>query len=299
MKKIRCVILLATYNGEKYIIEQINSIKKQKDVHTTVFVSDDMSTDSTLEILQSFKDDKFVLLDNVGRMGSASQNFFRLIRDVDFVDYDYIAFADQDDIWHEDKLARAIKEISEKGLGGYSSNVTAFWENGDKQVIEKSDPQKEFDFLFGSPGPGCTQVFTSEFLQDFKKTLINKDVLAKKIDLHDWLVYAYARTHNYKWWIDSKPTMDYRQHENNEFGANSGLKTFLSRWRKAREGWYGKQILTIASFCEVEESKPILYLVSSSYIDKVKLAFMSLRLRRKKSEAFVLALMLIIPGFKV
>jgi rhamnosyltransferase len=297
--KPKCAVLLATCNGEKYILEQINSILSQKGVDATIFVSDDMSTDSTLKILKSLKSNKLIFLDNIGRMGSASQNFFRLIRDVDFSDYDYISFADQDDIWHKDKLSKAIKAILEKGLGGYSSNVIAFWENGDKQVIEKNDPQKEYDFLFGSPGPGCTQVFTCEFLQDFKETLIKKERLAKKIDLHDWIIYAYARTNSYKWWIDSDSSMEYRQHENNEFGANSGLKAFLSRWRKAREGWYGKQILTIASFCEVEESKPILYLVSNIYLDKVKLSFMSLRLRRKKSEAFVLALMLIIPGFKV
>ncbi len=92
--------------------------------------------------------------------------------------------------------------------------------------------------------------------------------------------------------------MEYRQHLHNEFGANSGIKTFISRWKKARNGWYSSQILAISEFCNLLEVEPIRYLKSNSYLDKVHLALMVLKLRRKKSEAIVLALILLVPGFK-
>jgi len=294
----KCAILLATYNGEKYLKEQLESLLSQRNVMIDIYISDDGSYDNTLRIIKLYKQNNIFLLPSTKRMGSASQNFFRLIRDVDFSSYNYIAFADQDDIWYENKLSKAIEAIVEKDLGGYSSNVIAFWHDGKKKLVEKSFPQQKYDFLFGSPGPGCTQVFSREFMQSFKNILLKKEELSKKIDLHDWVIYAYARANGYNWWIDSKPSMDYRQHENNEFGVNSGLKAFVSRWKKARNGWYSKQILTTAEFCNFLDAEPIKYLRSNSYIDKFRLASMIFKLRRRKSEALMLGLIFFIPGFK-
>lgn len=295
----KCIVLLPTYNGEEYIEEQINSILMQKGVVVRLYISDDMSTDKTLDIIKKYNDERIKILPTVARMGSASQNFFRLIKDVDFSEGTYISFSDQDDIWYENKLQRAIEKIEEKEVDAYSSSVIAFWDNDKTQLIDKSFPQKEFDFLFASPGPGCTQVFKKSFMNIFKKKLLLNEKLSQKIELHDWVIYAYARSQGHKWFIDSYVSLSYRQHGNNEFGANSGLKTFLNRWARARDGWYGKQITYIAEFCHANNLEPIKYLTSEGYIGKVKLAFHAFKLRRKKSEALVLAFMLIIPGFKV
>jgi len=249
MKKV--AILLATYNGTKYIKEQINSILKQKDVIITIFINDDLSTDNTLEYLDNIygNNKKLIYLKNIKKFGGAAKNFFSLIREVDFLTFDYISLADQDDIWNEDKLIRAIRTIEEKKVDVYSSNVIAFWEDGKKVLINKSEPQKKYDFLFSSAGPGCTYVMKKEFLTEFKNQLLRKNNLQKEIDLHDWLLYAYARTNDYKWHVDSEPTMLYRQHGNNEFGANKGIVTLKKRWIKARNGWYREQILKVAEFC--------------------------------------------------
>lgn len=295
----RVAILLASYNGVKYIKEQIESILNQKEVRVTIFISDDLSIDGTIEYLQTiYKDEKrLIYLESNKKFGGAAKNFYRLIKEVDFSDFDFISLADQDDIWYEDKLIRAIKIIEKKEIDVYSSNVLAFWENGKKFLIDKSQREKKYDFLFSSAGPGCTYVMKKNFLMDFKNQMFKNSSLLKHIDLHDWLLYAYARTKNYKWYIDFKPSMLYRQHDNNEFGANNGIHAFKKRWIKARNGWYRKQILNISIFCNYK-NKITNSIKNNTFADKLYLAKNILQLRKKLSEAVVLLLILIIPGFK-
>lgn len=155
----KLLILLATYNGELWIQTQLDSIFSQSNIDISVVVSDDMSSDSTKQIIKdNFSLNDLILLEDAGKFGSAGQNFFRLIHDVDFSNYEYIAFADQDDIWNEDKLSVAVNRLIETGADAYSSNVIAFWEDGREQLIDKAQPQREWDFLFQSAGPGCTYV---------------------------------------------------------------------------------------------------------------------------------------------
>jgi rhamnosyltransferase len=298
--KLKCAVLLATYNGEKYILEQVASILNQDKVDITIFVSDDNSSDTTLEQIKKLENENIILLPVVKRMGSAAQNFFRLIRDVDFSEYSYIALSDQDDIWFLDKLTRAISAIESKELAGYASNVTAFWKSGKTVLVEKSGTEKRWDYLFGSAGPGCTIVLTKETMESFKELLVLKKEQVRKIDLHhDWLIYAYIRANGLKWWVDPTPSMFYRQHEGNELGANSGYKALVNRWKKGRGGWYGEEILRIADICGKLNTMPMKYMITNNYIDKVFLATKVFSLRRKKLDAFVLALMFLVPGFKI
>lgn len=296
-KKI--AVLLASYNGTKYIKEQINSILNQKKVEVTIFISDDLSIDNTLEYLQNIypNEMRIVYLESNQKFGGAAKNFYRLIKDVDFSDFDYISLSDQDDIWYDDKLIRAISIIEKKQIDVYSSNVLAFWENGKEVLIDKSQPQKRYDFLFSSAGPGCTYVMKKRFLIDFKNKMFKKKSLLKKIDLHDWLLYAYARTNNYKWFVDIVPSMLYRQHSSNEFGANSGFETFKKRWIKARRGWYREQILYTAKFCDYENTITKC-IDNNTFYDKLYLILNVFKLRKKFSEAIILFFILIIPGFK-
>lgn len=295
----RIAILLASYNGTKYIKEQVDSILNQIDVDVTIFISDDLSTDDTLDYLNSVYQNhkKIIYLENGKKFGGAAKNFYRLIKDVDFSSFDYISLSDQDDIWYEDKLIRAIRTIEEKQIDVYSSNVLAFWESGKRVLIDKSQPQKKYDFLFSSAGPGCTYVMKKEFLIDFKNQMFEKNILLNRIDLHDWLLYAYARTNNYKWFIDDIPSMLYRQHGDNEFGANSGFKTFKKRWLKARNGWYREQILNTAIFCDYR-NKITKGIEFNTFFDKLYLISNLFQLRKKVSEAIILFFILIIPGFK-
>jgi rhamnosyltransferase len=287
---------MTTFNGSKYVKEQIDSILNQIDIDITLVVSDDMSTDGTIDILKSCFDSRVKILPNKGKFGSASQNFFRLVRDVDFKNYDYIAFADQDDIWDLDKIKISIEVLNVRGFDAYSSNVIAFWEDGRELLIDKAQAQKKYDHLFGSAGPGCTYVFKNSLALAFKEELIRKEKLTKRIDLHDWLIYTFARENNYKWYVDSNSTMKYRQHERNEFGANSGFIAIKDRWNKARNGWYRNQILDTAKFCDID-NKIVNLLTQNRYIDKLNLLKFLFQFRKKRKEAFFLGLTLLVPRF--
>ena len=116
-----CAVLLAAFNGEDWIEEQIESILNQKNIDVHIYVSLDISSDSTIEILNKIieKDKRVVLLPYGEKFGNAAKNFYRLIKDVDFSNYDFISFSDQDDIWKEHKLINSCKAIREKNCDGF------------------------------------------------------------------------------------------------------------------------------------------------------------------------------------
>ena len=242
----RVAILLTTHNGLKYLAEQVDSILGQLNVDISLIVSDDFSSDGTYERLQKLaqSNPKIVLLPRVSRMGSAGKNFYRLICDANLTEFDYVAFADQDDIWNLDKLSNHIQIIREHGAEAVSSNVIAFWPDGNKKLIEKSQPQQPYDFLFESAGPGCTFLMTPWLVSQLKHQLIVNEA-AKDVTMHDWLTYALCRAHERRWIIDANPSMSYRQHSSNVIGANSGFKAIWTRLKKINSGWYRHEVALI------------------------------------------------------
>jgi len=150
-------VCLAAFNGIRYIQQQLDSILSQADVQVTVFVSVDRSIDGTENWFSTVqaKEPRVVLLPTGAAFGGAARNFFRLLRDTDFAAFDYVAYADQDDIWLPGKLKRACDTLTQAGAQGYSSDVVAFWDSGKSLYIKKSYPQRRWDYLFESAGPGC------------------------------------------------------------------------------------------------------------------------------------------------
>ena len=297
-KKI--AVLLASYNGVNYIKEQIDSILNQKEVDVTIFISDDLSTDGTLEYLQDiYKDFKnIVYLPSGSKFGGAGKNFFRLIRDVDFSSFDFISFVDQDDIWYEDKLIRAIKTIEDKQLDAYSSNILAFWEDGKEMIINKSSSQARYDYLFEAAGPGCTYVLKKDLAIFLQKFICENWEDVNKVELHDWFIYAFARENNYKWHIDEKPSMRYRQHTSNQVGANDGLKAKLKRLKKVFSSWYREEIIKIIKVLRLENKyKFSKYILNKSYINNLLLLKYSFEFRRNKKEKLFLSLLILLGVF--
>lgn len=243
----RCAVLLAAYNGEKWINEQIETILKQIGVEVTLFVSVDFSTDSTLSMIKSWqaKDDRVHLLPYGDRYGGAGRNFFRLIADVDTDSYDLVAFADQDDIWFESKLSFAWKKISLDECDVYSSDVLALWADGRTELVKKSYPQRKYDHFFEAGGAGCTYVFSSAVFKSVRRFVICNYDSCSELQLHDWLIYAYCREQKFRWFIDDRPTMLYRQHANNQMGTNNNLLTYWRRTSQVRNKWYLRQIMAI------------------------------------------------------
>ncbi len=293
-KKI--AVLLAAYNGTQWLLQQIDSILNQVNVNVTIFISVDESTDGTHEMCQALTKQysNVFVLPAVGRMGSAAKNFFRLIRDVDLTIFDYVAFADQDDIWNIDKLSRSLIQLEHTQSDAYSSNITAFWENGQRQLINKAQSQVQYDYMFESAGPGCTFVLTKRFAIDLQKIVISQQNQIHDVALHDWFMYAFARSKGYKWHIDSQPTMLYRQHAHNVVGANVGIKSALVRWKKMRQGWLVSQAILIADILDYSNKHPIVWLKRFNCMDRIKLVFNSFTYRRRLREKMALALFFII-----
>jgi rhamnosyltransferase len=294
--KFKVKVLLASFNGLPWIRDQISSIVNQKNIDVSLVISDDCSEDSTADlIIQTVANSKLVTVLPTKKQGGAATNFFRLIRDADLSNIEYLALSDQDDIWLENKLSKAIELILENNVDGYSSNVTAFWTNGSQKLINKAQSQQEYDFMFESAGPGCTFVITKELAFDLQSFLIENESRVKEVALHDWFIYAFARSHGYSWFIDKEPHMLYRQHDKNVVGANIGIKAKKERWKKMREGWHVKQALLIADILGYSDSFPIKELKNYSFIDRVRLIANVRKLRRRLRDCFALAIFFLFP----
>lgn len=256
MGQPKIAVLLAAYNGMLWIEQQISSILDQASVNVTIYISVDPSTDGTEEWCASLCADNsnVMLLPSAGSYGGAGKNFYRLIRDVDFGDFDFIAFADQDDIWLSDKLKRATHFLQSGVCDAYSSNVTAFWPDGTSHLLNKAQPQVAWDYLFEAAGPGCTYVFSKSLARCIKNVLCENWDIVQSITLHDWFCYGFARANGYKWFIDSQSGVLYRQHASNQVGANVGLKSLFARYKAIRNGWWFSQVvLMIKVFNKAED----------------------------------------------
>lgn len=280
---------MATHNGMQWLEEQLNSILSQEGVEVSILVSDDASIDGTFEYLNSHAG--LMLLAERGPYGSAGKNFFNLLLHADFLGYDFVAFSDQDDVWHPKKLARSIDCLATQNCEGYSANVTTFWEDGRESVIDKTQSQREWDFLFESAGPGCTYVMSAALVRGIQNFLrVNPQVL-DEICLHDWFVYAWARSNGFSWYIDKVPLMRYRQHSANVFGANNaGFKVAMNRIGRIKSGWYRDQVEVIARICGIDSQKIIRKVLSKTWTGRISLAIHARRFRRHYRDAFVLAL---------
>ena len=81
---------------------------------------------------------------------------------------------------------------------------------------DKAQPQADWDFLFEAAGPGCTYVFTRDLVIALKASILTNWNEVQNVSLHDWYCYAFARSQGFKWFIDPRPSMNYRQHERNQ-----------------------------------------------------------------------------------
>lgn len=289
-------VLLATHNGRQWIEEQVNSILGQIDVDVKLIVSDDNSTDGTFEWIYNIakNDNRIKILEKHERFGSAARNFYRLILDVDLADADYFALADQDDVWLLDKLKNQIEIIKNENADGVSSNVVAFWPDGDHAFINKSQPLRKFDFLFESSGPGCTFLMTPWLIQEVRTVLsINPN-----IQCHDWLIYMLCRSFGRNWYISSVPTLKYRQHANNVLGANVGRKAHQFRLRRIINGWYRNEVykmaklsLSLSSDADVQNACKTL--MDLSFFSRFRLLFLIPQARRKLTDRFILLVMVL------
>lgn len=223
----RILILLSTYNGEKYISEQIDSLLKQKNVEIHVLIRDDGSNDNTVEVLRSIKDNRisFISGNNLG----ACKSFFSLLREAS-LDYDYYALCDQDDVWLSDKLKVAVDH-----LDGFDVDKPSLYYSGqiltDKELNivseHKLDTKKSVyaNWIFNQMA-GCTAVFNRKLLEILKMHIPNN------IKYHDVWCYKVCAAFNGNIYVDRNGRILYRQHGNNVVGMNTGIKGKIERAKR-------------------------------------------------------------------
>lgn len=219
-------VLMSSYNGEKYIEEQIDSILEQKSVEVSLLIRDDGSKDATRAILKKRmkKDVRItcVFEENIG----VKRSFLKLVQMADPA-CNYYAFSDQDDIWMKDKLSAAIAMLGTKSsdIPLIYGSAVLLYANG--EVIGEQFVCSQLDlgnFLIKNYYPGCTMVFNKK-LKEFVD-MVDYNLLRPN-PLHDHWLNLICTTCGGKVLMDSKPHIFYRQHMGNVVGDRSLIQKIM------------------------------------------------------------------------
>ncbi len=243
MKTADVDILLAAYNGERYIEQQIDSLLKQDYTAFRLIIADDCSTDRTVDIIRHYAKrypDKIVYSINKKNSGAAA-TFFELLKSSTA---SYVMFCDQDDVWFENKISLSLERIKaeEKMLGinmpillhtdlcvtdeslkVKAKSMFAMQQlNGDRNAVKYMAVQNMVT--------GCTMMLNRALA-----SRLTAKPMPKSVPLHDWWIALYTACCGKIVFVD-KPTIFYRQHGRNVCGAKnmSDISYILSR-AKGRE----------------------------------------------------------------
>jgi rhamnosyltransferase len=314
----RVAVLMAAYNGEKHIREQIDSILAQEQVEVYLYIRDDRSSDGTIAVISEYtaKYHNIVLLPHMPQQLRATKNFYSIVRDIDLQEIDYMAYSDQDDVWLPGKLAAAAQAIMNHKVDCYASNLVMG--NANAETISgksvparllgyfmnrKSNRQTEFDHYFEAASAGCTLVLTKEVALYFQQRIRRiYDELPSDAS-HDWSTYAITRLKGFRWYIDSESYIIYRQHAENAYGANLGIGGIAKLIDLFRSGWYKKHILMIEDLYNEGDVHPSFietikgYRISS-FFSRWKVAIAISRYRRKWVHRILLFLLVLLGYFK-
>lgn len=300
MDTVKVCVMLSSYNGEKYIREQIDSILAQElpeQCDLSLIVRDDGSTDGTIDILAEYEGRGLLTLiqgENLGVTGS----FFALLNHTTGK-YDYYSFSDQDDRWHEDKMFRALSVLSRK----------------DKKIPHLYCSEYYYcDETLGSPVPSTHNKLDPRVsLLLFENTIsgntiVFNDALASYviqagrngIYCHDWWVALVASAVGDIEYDDQFYSLDYRRDGRNVSPTGSGqfrlLQYRIKHFIKGDElNIIGKQIAKFASVYRGKLSKrdvKILDVCTSN--SRIRKAFLPVRLRQTISGEFMLRTLFLI-----
>ena len=203
-------IAMATYNGEKYLKEQLDSIYAQTYKNIEVIVTDDCSTDKTVEILEEYvKSHELKYYINEKNLGFV-KNFEKA---VSLCQGEYIALSDQDDIWFPNKLVELLEHIEEYSLICSDAILVDNNRNEIKPSLLKLTHKNVFTgnaihtLFFSKFAYGCTILM--------KKGLIEKShPIPDGVSFHDWWYASVASVNQGICYYD-KPLIAYRQHNEN------------------------------------------------------------------------------------
>lgn len=237
MESPHIAILMGTYNGSEFLPPQIGSIVQQSAHFWSLWVSDDGSTDNTLEVLSRYEvtvcADRLRLIKGPG--AGFVRNFLSLVGNPE-IQADYFCYSDQDDVWLPDKLEHAIAILQQ-----YPTDVPALYcsrtliidESGNERgqsLLDSANPSFA-NALIQNIGSGNTMVFNAAARELIKDAGADVDVFA-----HDWWTYLVVTAVGGVVIFDPIPHVKYRQHSANQVGATLKLPGLLRRTRLDRNG---------------------------------------------------------------
>lgn len=225
-------VFLSTYNGEKYLDEQIESLLRQVDVNISILVRDDGSTDSTKVILEKWRINGSITWYE-GQNLKPAHSFLDLINNA--IDVDYYAFCDQDDVWNENKLKEAIDVLKENDntkpllyysrLGPVDENLNPL----NYYFDNKGDTLGRA--MLVSYAAGCTMVFNKALL-----SLVH-EYTPGFLRMHDHWLYLICIAVDGGIYYDPSIHIKYRQHVSNTVGFKAGIIKRLKRlWYSFNNG---------------------------------------------------------------
>jgi len=218
-------VCIATYNGEKYIQEQLDSILNQLDEKDEIIISDDSSTDRTVQIIKSYNDSRIKIYESQ-KFRSPIFNFENALQ---YASMDIIMLADQDDIWKPNKVKIIKKYMQEYDL--VLSDADIVDEQGN--IIQES-----FYKINGSKNGFIKNIINNSYLgctMAFNKKILEKSLpFPKDLPMHDWWIGLIAELCGRTYFIEEK-LISYRRHGNNasqagEVSQYSVIKKVLFRF---------------------------------------------------------------------
>ena len=212
-------LIMAVYNGEKYLIKQLQSINNQTNKIDEVILIDDCSKDRSVEIVEEFikenQLDNWKLIINNENLGY--KNNFK--KGLSLVSGDIIFLADQDDIWHLDKVEKILTVMNDDILAISSSFDFINQDDQNFKITEKLTKIDLKYLLKSNIAQGCTMAVRKELVKEYLQ--VTKSKLP-----HDWDLNLIASIHNGCYFYDEK-LIDYRIHDANTIGLDEVDQTFL------------------------------------------------------------------------
>ena len=247
-KPAKVTVLLSTYNGSKFLEQQLNSLYQQTYHDISILVRDDGSTDSTRNILVSeHSRGRIEILEGHNNLGPAF-SFFELMKSAASTGTEYVAFCDQDDVWHTDKIAHAVSAltgIADSGPAMYCSRSEIVDEH--LEHIGYTEMPGEIGFgnaLVENAATGCTIMLNRKAIK------LVVEHLPDKVLMHDWWCYLVLTCFG-EIIFSASPDIKYRQHGSNTVGiASNKFYRFgrkLRRFFGCSEGrqWMSEQAISL------------------------------------------------------
>jgi glycosyltransferase involved in cell wall biosynthesis len=233
----KVAILLCTFHGQHYLTHQLESFSDQTNKNWELWVSDDGSVDDTHFILESYQNKWGIerLSIHSGPAEGFVANFLSLTCKAN-VNADYYAYSDQDDIWEPEKLERALEwlnTIPRDTPALYCSRTRLVDSNNIDIGLSPlfSKPPSFANALAQNIGGGNTMVFNNAARELLKYAGDNVDVVT-----HDWWVYLVVTGCGGKVYYDPRPSLRYRQHDNNQIGIENDWRARINRIKLLWQG---------------------------------------------------------------